>query len=37
VLDPMEGLTPDEQERGLDYLALMRQNLAALRKALGCR
>ena len=37
VLDPMEGLTPDEQKRGLDYLALMRQNLAALRKALGCR
>ena len=37
VLDPIEGLTPDEQKRGEDYFALMRQNLAALRKALGCR
>lgn len=37
VLDPIEGLTPDEQARGLDYLGLMRQNLRALRMALGCR
>jgi zinc transport system substrate-binding protein len=37
VLDPIEGLTPDEQKRGENYLTLMRQNLAALRKALGCR
>jgi zinc transport system substrate-binding protein len=37
VLDPIEGLTPDEQKRGEDYLSLMRQNLTALRKALGCR
>jgi zinc transport system substrate-binding protein len=37
VLDPIEGLTPDEQKRGEDYLALMRQNLTALRRALGCR
>ena len=37
VLNPIEGLTPDEQKRGEDYLSLMRQNLAALRKALGCR
>ncbi len=37
VLDPIEGLTPDEQKRGEDYFTLMRQNLAALRKALGCR
>jgi zinc transport system substrate-binding protein len=37
VLDPIEGLTPDEQKRGEDYLTLMRQNLTALRKALGCR
>ena len=37
VLDPIEGLTPDEQKRGADYLTLMRQNLTALRKALGCR
>lgn len=37
VLDPIEGLTPDEQKRGDDYLTLMRRNLAALRKALACR
>jgi zinc transport system substrate-binding protein len=37
VLDPIEGLTPDEQAHGLDYLGLMRQNLRALRGALGCR
>lgn len=37
VLDPIEGLTAAEQEQGLNYLSLMRRNLAALRKALGCR
>jgi zinc transport system substrate-binding protein len=33
VLDPIEGLTPDSGE---DYLSLMRNNLDALRAALGC-
>ena len=33
-LDPLESLRPDGGE---DYLAVMRANLAALRKALGCR
>lgn len=37
VLNPIEGLTEEEIERGADYLSLMRENLAALRKALGCR
>jgi zinc transport system substrate-binding protein len=37
VLDPIEGLTPSEQQHGASYLTLMRQNLAALRKALACR
>ena len=37
VLDPIEGLTPDEQKQGDTYLTLMRQNLAALRRALACR
>jgi zinc transport system substrate-binding protein len=32
VLDPLEGLT----EPGADYLSVMRANLAALTKALGC-
>jgi zinc transport system substrate-binding protein len=37
VLNPIEGLTAGEQERGADYFSLMRANLAALRKALSCR
>jgi zinc transport system substrate-binding protein len=37
VLDPIEGLTSAEQQSGDDYLTLMRQNLAHLRKALACR
>jgi zinc transport system substrate-binding protein len=37
VLDPIEGLTTAEEEQHLNYLSLMRRNLAALRKALGCR
>lgn len=37
VLDPIEGLTPAEQQRGATYFTLMRQNLSALRAALGCR
>ncbi len=37
VLSPIEGLTPDERARGDDYFALMRRNLAAMRRALGCR
>jgi zinc transport system substrate-binding protein len=37
VLDPIEGLTSAEQEQHLNYLSLMRRNLATLRKALGCR
>jgi zinc transport system substrate-binding protein len=37
VLDPIEGLTPSEQEHGETYLSLTRQNLQQLRSALGCR
>jgi zinc transport system substrate-binding protein len=37
VLNPLEGLTKEELERGEDYFSVMRANLAALRKALGCR
>ena len=36
VLNPLEGLTPEEQAAGLDYLDLAAQNLANLRLALGC-
>jgi zinc transport system substrate-binding protein len=35
VLDPIEGIT--DQSRGTDYLAIMRSNLAALRRANECR
>jgi zinc transport system substrate-binding protein len=37
VLDPIEGLTPDESKRGENYFSVMRSNLASLRLALGCR
>jgi zinc transport system substrate-binding protein len=37
VLDPIEGLKPEEQKHGDNYLTIMRRNLAALRKALACR
>jgi len=37
VLNPLEGLTEDEVESGADYFSVMRENLAALRTALGCR
>jgi zinc transport system substrate-binding protein len=36
VLDPLEGLSDERIEDGADYLSVMRDNLAALRKALGC-
>lgn len=37
VLDPLEGLTQAEAAAGEDYFSVMRDNLAALRQALGCR
>ena len=37
VLDPLEGLSRDELDRGADYLSVMREDLAALRRALDCR
>jgi zinc transport system substrate-binding protein len=37
VLDPLEGLTEEEIATGADYVSVMRENLAALREALGCR
>ena len=37
VLSPIEGLTQDQIDAGKDYGAVMRDNLAALRQALGCR
>jgi zinc transport system substrate-binding protein len=37
VLNPIEGLTPEEAAAGKDYVALMEQNLQNLRTALACR
>lgn len=36
VLNPLEGLTEEELDAGEDYVSVMRDNLAALRTALGC-
>jgi zinc transport system substrate-binding protein len=37
VLDPLEGLTEAELDRGESYFTVMRANLEALREGLGCR
>ena len=37
VLSPIEGLSEEQVDAGKDYAAVMRDNLAALRLALGCR
>jgi zinc transport system substrate-binding protein len=37
VLDPIEGLTGRSQAAGATYFTVMRSNLKALRRALGCR
>jgi zinc transport system substrate-binding protein len=36
VLDPLEGVSADRIDDGADYFSIMRANLAALRKGLGC-
>lgn len=37
ALNPLEGLTKDEEAAGEDYISVMRANLANMRKALKCR
>ncbi|MGH9278275.1 MAG: metal ABC transporter solute-binding protein, Zn/Mn family, partial [Acidimicrobiales bacterium] len=37
VLDPIEGLSDENVKAGKSYVSVMRENLAALRSALGCR
>jgi zinc transport system substrate-binding protein len=37
TLDPLEGLTEEDIAAGADYFSVMRENLEALREALGCR
>lgn len=36
-LNPLEGLTKEQEAAGEDYVSVMRSNLANLRKALGCQ
>lgn len=37
VLDPLEGIEEADLDRGADYLSVMRENLASLRRGLECR
>jgi zinc transport system substrate-binding protein len=37
VLSPLEGLSPADAAAGKDYISVMRDNLTAIRLALGCR
>jgi len=37
VLNPIEGLTPQEESEGKNYLKIMEENLEALRLALSCQ
>ena len=37
VLNPLEGLSQEELDEEENYFSVMRENLATLRKALGCR
>ncbi len=37
VLDPLEGLSGADAKAGKTYVSVMRQNLATIRTALGCR
>jgi zinc transport system substrate-binding protein len=36
VLDPIEGISDDDKQKGKNYLTVMRDNLAHLQTALGC-
>jgi zinc transport system substrate-binding protein len=36
VLNPIEGLTPEETSRGENWMTIMEQNLQNLRTALEC-
>jgi zinc transport system substrate-binding protein len=36
ILNPIEGLTPDEVKAGKTYLSVMEENLEQLRKAMEC-
>jgi len=35
ILNPIEGITTEDQEKGIDYIQLMKNNLAALQKSIN--
>ncbi|CZR08989.1 metal ABC transporter substrate-binding protein [Trichococcus collinsii] len=35
VLSPLEGITEEDQEQGVDYISVMQENLAALKKSIN--
>ena len=35
VLNPIEGITAEQEKEGADYISLMKENLKALQKALN--
>lgn len=37
VLDPLEGMSNEDQQQGRDYLSVQHENLENLRRALACR
>jgi zinc transport system substrate-binding protein len=37
VLNPLEGLLPEEEARGETYVSIMEENLESLRAGLGCK
>lgn len=37
VFDPIEGLSDENKQQGKNYVSIQRENLAALRTALGCQ
>ncbi|HET9411904.1 MAG TPA: zinc ABC transporter substrate-binding protein [Candidatus Saccharimonadales bacterium] len=37
VFDPIEGLSDENKQQGKNYISIQRENLAALRTALGCK
>lgn len=35
ILNPVEGITTEDQEKGIDYIQVMKNNLAALQKSIN--
>lgn len=37
VLSPLEGVTPEEEKKGINYISIQRKNIEALKIALQCK